>query len=156
MRLPDVPLEGLYGDAIMDHYRNPRHRNPVPDPDIEAEEFNPFCGDQVTLQIKLSKDGRVAQVSSRSQGCSIIQATASMMAEVMHGKTLEELQELSHRFRRMMQGSQGSPLGDKPWEALGDLVALQVVREYPVRIKCALLPWMALEEGIEGVSSSSG
>ena len=104
-QLPDVPLEGLYGDAIMDHYRNPRHRIPVPDPDIEAEEFNPFCGDQVTLEIKLNENGRVVGVSSRSQGCAIIQATASMMAEVMHGKTLEELQELSHRFRRMMQGN---------------------------------------------------
>ena len=151
-RLPDVQLEGLYGDAIMDHYRNPRHRVPVPDPDIEAEEFNPFCGDQVNLQIKLYEDGRVARVSSRSQGCSIIQATASMMAELMHGKTLQELLELSQRFRRMMQGNPGEELQ----EALGDLVALQVVRQYPVRIKCALLPWLALEEGIEGVSSPEG
>ncbi len=152
-QLPDVPLEGLYGDAIMDHYRNPRHRITVPDPDIEAEEFNPFCGDQVTLEIKLKENGRVVGVISRSQGCAIIQATASMMAEVMHGKTLEELQELSHRFRRMMQGN---PTSEQPREALGDLVALQVVRKYPVRIKCALLPWMALEEGIEGVGFPNG
>ena len=137
----------------MDHYRNPRHRVPVPDPDIEAEEFNPFCGDQVNLQIKLDEDGRVALVSSRSQGCSIIQATASMMAELMHGKTLQELLELSKRFRQMMQGH---PPGEELKEALGDLVALQVVRQYPVRIKCALLPWLALEEGIEGVSSPEG
>lgn len=145
---PDVQLDGLYGDAIMDHYRNPRHRIPVPEPDIEAEEFNPFCGDRVTLQIKLNKDGRVARVSSCSEGCSIIQATASMMAEVMQGKTLEELADLSLRFRRMMQGN---PPVEEPDETLGDLVALQVVRRYPVRIKCALLPWMALEIGIEGV-----
>ncbi len=65
-QLPDVPLEGLYGDAIMDHYRNPRHRIPVPDPDIEAEEFNPFCGDQVTLEIKLNEKGRVVGVRSPS------------------------------------------------------------------------------------------
>jgi nitrogen fixation NifU-like protein len=145
---PDVQLDGLYGDAIMDHYRNPRHRIPVPAPDIEAEEFNPFCGDRVTLQIKLNEDGRVARVSSRSEGCSIIQATASMMSEVMQGKTLAELSELSLLFRRMMQGN---PPGEEPDGTLGDLVALQVVRRYPVRIKCALLPWMALEEGIEGV-----
>ena len=147
-QVPDVPLDGLYGDTIMDHHRNPRHRTPVPEPDIEAEEFNPFCGDRVTLQIQLNADGRVARVSSRSEGCSIIQATASMMSEVMHGKTLEELAELSLSFRRMMQGN---PPGEEPGETLGDLVALQVVRQYPVRIKCALLPWMALEEGIEGV-----
>ncbi len=147
-QVPDVPLDGLYGDTIMDHSRNPRHRTPVPEPDLEAEEFNPFCGDQVTLQIKLNEDGRVARVSSLSQGCSIIQATASMMAELMQGRTLDELTELSLCFRRMMQGN---PPDQETGETLGDLVALQVVRQYPVRIKCALLPWMALEEGIEGV-----
>ena len=146
-QLPDVPLNGLYGDAIMDHYRNPRHRGPVPDPDIQAHEFNPFCGDEVTLQIKLDSQGRVVAVSSYSRGCSIIQASASMMADVMEGKTLEQLTELSQRFRDFMQGGEDGTM------ELGGLEALQVVRQYPVRIKCALLPWVALEEGIEGVGS---
>ena len=152
-QLPDVPLNGLYGDAIMDHFRNPRHRPPVPDPDIQAHEFNPFCGDEVTLQIKLDSRGRVAAVSSVSQGCSIIQASASMMADAMQGKTLEQLMGLSRRFRGFMQGAQ---IGDGEIAELGDLEALQVVRQYPVRIKCALLPWLALEEGIEGASSDVG
>lgn len=146
-QLPDLPLNGLYGDAIMDHYRNPRHRSPVPEPDIQAHELNPFCGDEVILQIKLDSQGRVAAVSSVSQGCSIIQASASMMADVMVGETLDQLAELSQRFRRFMQGDEHGT------KELGDLKALQVVRQYPVRIKCALLPWVALEEGINQASS---
>lgn len=143
-QLPDVPLNGLYGDAIMDHYRRPRHCTPVSDPDIESHEYNPFCGDEITLQIKLDDQGRVAGVSSVSQGCSIIQASASMMAEALEGKTLEQLTRLSRIFRDYMQGDAAEMAAPE----LGDLAALQVVRRYPVRIKCALLPWVALEEGI--------
>ena len=145
-QLPDLPLDGLYGDAIMDHYRNPRHCTPVTDPDIESHELNPFCGDEVTIQIKLDGQGKVSAVSSVSQGCSIIQASASMMADSMKGQTLEQLQEVSRRFRDMMRGL---PVGEGAGNEMGDLPALQVVRRYPVRIKCALLPWMALEEGID-------
>ena len=151
-KLPDVPLQGLYGDAIMDHYRSPRHREPILQPDLESHEFNPFCGDEVTLQIKLDDRGRVAAVSSVSQGCSIIQASASMMAEVMPGRSLEQLGQLSQAFRAMMQGN--APDHEALAE-MGELPALQVVRQYPVRIKCALLPWLALEEGIEKVQSRS-
>jgi nitrogen fixation NifU-like protein len=149
-QLPDVPLEGLYGDVIMDHFRNPRRCNPVRDAHVETHELNPFCGDEVTLQIKLDDQGRVAEVSSVSQGCSIIQASASMMAEMMEGKTPAELIALSQVFRDLMQGK---PLSDGVVQELGDLVALQVVRQYPVRIKCALLPWTALEEGIGDLES---
>ena len=114
-QLPDVPLDGLYGESIMDHYRRPRHRLPLASSDIEFEEFNPFCGDRVILQIKLDDAGRIAQVSSRSEGCSIIQATASMMAEALLGKSLEQATALDHAFRAMMRGekirpgSSGSP-----------------------------------------------
>jgi nitrogen fixation protein NifU and related proteins len=150
--VPDVPLEGLYGEVILDHYRNPRHRTSVPDADIEAEEFNPFCGDQVSLQLKLDPTGRVAQVASRAQGCSIIQASASMMSEVLAGKTLDELERLAQRFRDQMQGK-------APSEQRGELShmePLQVVRRYPVRVKCVLLPWTALEEGIQHFRSGKG
>ena len=141
----DVSFDGLYGAAIMDHFRNPRHRAPLPDADVESHEFNPFCGDEVTLRIKLGADGRVALVSSQSQGCSIIQASASMMAESMAGKTAGELEDLAALFRELMQGK---ALTAAAQEQLRDLAALQVVRQYPVRIKCALLPWTALEEGL--------
>ena len=144
-QVPGLPLDGLYGEKIMDHYRNPRNREQVLDPSLEAEEFNPFCGDRVNLQLSLDDQGKVSLVSTHSEGCSIIQATASMMGEAMRGKTLTELEDLSRRFNAMMRGG---PATDGAAESLGDLESLQVVRRYPVRIKCALLPWVALEEGI--------
>ena len=144
-QVPDVPLQGLYGDLILDHYRNPRNRRPVPDPDAEAEEFNPFCGDRVSVLFTLDGRGRVSQVGARAEGCSIIQASASMMGDQLAGKSLEELEALSQHFRDMMLGkiAPGPETDD-----LGELTALQVVRQFPVRIKCALLPWTALEEAI--------
>ena len=147
---PDVPLGGLYGESIMDHYRSPRHRPELAVSDIECEEFNPFCGDRVILQLKLDDAGRIGQISSRSEGCSIIQATASMMAEALLGKSLEQAAALDQAFRALMRGES---LDQDLASELGDLVALQVVREYPVRIKCALLPWLALEEGMESHQS---
>ena len=152
-QLPDVPLHGLYGESIMDHYRSPRHRPALASSDIESEEFNPFCGDRVILQIKLDDAGRIVQVSSRSEGCSIIQATASMMAEALLGKSLEQVAALAQAFRAMMRGE---GLDQESAPELGELVAMQVVREYPVRIKCALLPWLALEEGMESHESERG
>ena len=97
------------------------------------------------------RPGRVAQVSSQSQGCSIIQASASMMAEGMEGKSAEELEDLARLFRELMQGKEIPAEG---LAQLKDLVALQVVRQYPVRIKCALLPWTALEEGLDDLKRS--
>lgn len=146
--LPDNP-DALYGDVIMDHYRSPRHRAPLDDADIEAEEFNPFCGDRATLQLRLSRDGAspasIQDVSALAEGCSIIQASASLLADSVHGRTVEQATDLSQLFRDLMQGK---PLPPVALSELGELEALEVVRQYPVRIKCALLPWVALEEGL--------
>jgi nitrogen fixation NifU-like protein len=150
--LPDLPLQGLYGDLILDHYRNPRHRAPVSHADVEAEEFNPFCGDRVTLQFRLDGQGLIVEASAQSEGCSIIQASASMLADMALGMSVTELESLDERFRAMMQN--GLETGDAE-HGLGDLHSLQVVRQFPVRIKCALLPWTALAEGIEGFRSKN-
>lgn len=137
----------------MDHYRHPRNREQVSDPSLGAEEFNPFCGDRVSLQLKLDDQEKVCLVGTRSEGCSIIQATASMMGESLRGKSLPELEELSRRFHSMMRDGQTH---DEIVEPMGDLEALQVVRRYPVRIKCALLPWVALEEAIRKFRTGGG
>ena len=150
--VPDVTLDGLYGQMVLDHYRNPRNRQALEAPDVEAEEFNPFCGDRVVYQLELDTEGRVTNSSARSEGCTIIQASASMMAQLSTGKTLLELQELSDQVRSMMQGK----LSDHEAAEMGDLPALQAVRQYPVRIKCALLPWTALEVGVEEFISKRG
>tara|TARA_Y100000310_G_scaffold211649_1_gene212380 strand:+ start:175 stop:633 length:459 start_codon:yes stop_codon:yes gene_type:complete len=140
---PDVPLDGLYGDLVMDHYRHPRNRESLGDADVEAEEFNPFCGDRAILQLKLDSQGKVLGVSANAEGCSIIQAATSMLSGLLQGKSLGEVEALGEKFREAMKNGAGDDEVD-----LGDLRALQVVRQYPVRIKCALLPLTALEEGI--------
>ena len=150
-QIPDVPLNGLYGDAILDHYRSPRNRKCVPQADISAEEFNPFCGDRVILQLKLDHGGEVVEVGAQAEGCSIIQATASMMSEVLKGKSLKELDDLAREFREFMRSKPSQMQLPKELEALD---ALNVVRQFPVRIKCALLPWTALEVGLKAYRSS--
>jgi len=147
---PDVPLDDLYGDLVMDHYRNPRNRPLLSDADVEAEEFNPFCGDRAMLQLALDERCRVIDVCAVAEGCSIIQAATSMLSALLEGKSLDEVSKLGERFRSAMKnGVQADETG------LGDLLALQVVRQHPVRIKCALLPLTALEEGIKAYRSKS-
>lgn len=138
-------LDELYREVILDHYRSPRNRAPVPNPHITSEGQNPFCGDEVAVQVRL-EDGRIAQVGVQGRGCSISVASASIMGELLKGKTLEEAQRLSRRVREMLQGK---PLSPQEREELGDLEALRGVSKFPVRIKCALLGWMTLEEGIQ-------
>ena len=154
--LPDNP-DALYGDVIMDHYRSPRHRAPLSSADVEAEEFNPFCGDRATLQLRLSHDSAnpasIQDVSAIAEGCSIIQASASLLADNVHGRTVEQAADLSQLFRDLMQGK---PLPPVALSELGDLEALEIVRRYPVRVKCALLPWVALEEGLRRLNRRSG
>ena len=146
--LPDNP-DALYGDVIMEHYRSPRHRARLDYPDVEAEEFNPFCGDRANLQLKLAGPAGdravITGVSAVAEGCSIIQASASLLADGVQGRTVDEAADLSQLFRDLMQGK---PLPPVALAELGELEALEVVRQYPVRIKCALLPWVALEEGL--------
>ena len=138
-------LDRLYGDPILDHCRNPRNHDQLPDPDLLGASINPFCGDEVDLQIIL--DGsRASPVGVQGRGCSINQASASMLSEVIEGRTIKEMESLSELFRGMMRGDEPS---EHELGRLGDLGALSAVRRYPIRIKCALLAWSALEEAIE-------
>ena len=138
-------FDGLYGDLIMEHYRTPRNRAPLSAPSLTAYELNPFCGDLIDLQLRLDGHGAVDGVFANSEGCSIIQASASMMSEAIKGKTVAEMNALSGLFRSFLRSRPEDGQADS---SLGDLCALGVVRQYPVRIKCALLPWTALEEAI--------
>ena len=137
-------LDELYDDVILDHRRNPRGKDEVADPDLTADGVNPFCGDEVHLRIRLVGD-RVSAAGFKGEGCSINQAAGSMTAEALDGRTLEEVERLAATFEEMMAG--GDPPGDD-LEALGDLKALAGVRQFPIRIKCALLSWSALTEAI--------
>jgi len=137
--------DDLYREIILDHYRNPRRKRAVAPADMTVEASNPLCGDEVTLTLRV-RDGSVDDVGFVGRGCSISQASASMMCEEVAGRSREEAAALGHRFKDMlMVGAEA--------EDLGDLEALQGVRQYPVRIKCAVLPWNALLRGLEGTAA---
>ena len=140
-------LDEIYrDDVILDHRRNPRNPTRLNGPDIVADGVNPFCGDEIHLQIRLDSEGRVSEVGFQGEGCSINQATGSMLSEAIKGLTIGEAAGLSDRFHRMMQGPEPTP---EQLAGLGDLGSLAKVRDFPVRIKCALLAWSTLEDGLE-------
>ena len=143
------PLEGLdelYEQIVLDHYRNPRHTDPVDGPAVDIEVNNPFCGDEIHLQLKTGADGRVSAVSVAGRGCAISQSSGSLLTELVQGKDAAELHNTVALVRRLMKGEQ---LSEAELDSLGDLAALSGVRKFPVRIKCALLAWSALEEAVE-------
>ncbi len=144
-----MSLEELYRQVILDHYRNPRRSGSIEDPDATAEGYNPLCGDEVTIEVDL-EDGVVADVAVRGRGCSISQASASMMAEAIVGKTVDDVIELNHQVKSMLDIEEGDPGldPDRPGAVLGDLEALAGVKNFPVRIKCADLAWTTLEEAL--------
>ena len=137
-------LDGLYRDAILEHCRNPRNRDRVEDPDISADGINPFCGDEVYLQVALDSEGRIIRVGLQAVGCAINQASGSMLTEAVRGRTIAEAALASEMVRDMMSegGQAAAPVGSP-------LDALAGVREAPVRVKCALLAWSTLDDGIE-------
>jgi len=141
--------DDLYREIILDHYRNPRHKGELPPPALKVEGANPLCGDELTMYLEV-KDNHLADLRIKTQGCSISCASASMMAEAIQGKDLSEIDKIIERFKEMMLQKNGTP---ESAEQLGDLEALQGVKKYPVRIKCALLPWNTLIEALKAVRS---
>ena len=135
----EFELDELYRDLILDHYRQPRNHAPLKSPTCSTDGENPLCGDQVTVQLALAH-GRVTDVAFTGRGCSISQASSSMMTECVKGKTVGEAKALLGQFKDMMLR------GANPTPALGDLEALQGVRKFPVRVKCATLGWNVLEQ----------
>lgn len=143
-------LEELYREVILDHYRNPRNRGHLDSPSATAEGVNPMCGDELNLELVVT-DGVVSDVAVNGQGCSISQASASMMTEAIKGKTREEIDDLVSKFRAMMsidESEESAVDPERPGATLGDMEALQGVRQYPVRIKCASLGWNTLLEAL--------
>lgn len=146
-------LDELYREVILDHYRNPRRRGTLSGDHIHAEGNNPSCGDEFFLDIEVS-GGIITDAAMQGQGCSISQASGSMMMDKIVGMPMSDLRELIHNFKLMMSIEDGdSPVDeDRPGSVLGDLEALQGVRKFPVRIKCADLPWATLTDALDQVS----
>ena len=141
--IPEPEFDELYRELILDHYRNPRHRQPLEHADVVAEGYNPLCGDEVELRLDF-ENGTVRDLSFGGRGCSISQASGSIMSDVVIGKSVEDIRRLSGEFNKMMT----DPESEAPAE-LGDLEALQGVAKFPVRVKCATLAWHTLEDGLK-------
>ena len=153
-------LEDLYREIILDHYRSPRNRGELPVPPAQkVEGFNPLCGDEVVLYLDVDPEtDTVRDIKIEGQGCSISQASTSMMSAAVKGKPLDEVRRLIIAFKALMSihgsklegdGDSGDLAADLEGVRLGDLEALQGVVKFPVRIKCATLAWNTLQQGLD-------
>jgi len=144
-------LEDLYREVILDHYRTPRNKGELPPPATCTEGANPLCGDEIKIFLDV-QDGVVRDVKFSGHGCSISQASASMMTAAVKGKSIDAVRAVAKRFKQMMtiEESDGQAPADVP---LGDIEALQGVVKYPVRIKCAVLGWNTLLEGLDSAKT---
>jgi nitrogen fixation NifU-like protein len=139
--MQEPQFDDLYREVIMDHYRRPRGHGELDAPDYRIEGANPLCGDEVQLDLKVEGQ-RLIGLAWQGAGCSISQSSASMLAEAIDGCTVDEASSLVDAFKEMM-------LRGGTAEGLGDLEALQGVRKFPVRVKCALLAWNVLQDALE-------
>jgi nitrogen fixation NifU-like protein len=138
-------LSSLFQGLILEHYKHPRNKGDLPEANRRVHMNNPTCGDEVWLQLRLEGDV-VADVKFVGEGCSISQASISMMTQLLKGRTRAEAERLMERFTAMMHGD-AEAAGDR---SLGDLRALAGVSRFPVRVKCALLGWNALATALGG------
>lgn len=138
-----MSLDDLYREVILDHYRSPRNRGQLENATVVVELNNPLCGDEIALYLSLDGDV-VRDVRFDGRGCSISQSSASMMTQAVKGKPVAEALDLIQRFKGMMRSELKAEEAD-----LGDLESLQGVAKFPVRIKCAVLSWEALRQGLE-------
>jgi nitrogen fixation NifU-like protein len=140
--MSDSDLRDLYQEVILDHNRKPRNFGKLEDANRKAEGHNPLCGDRLTVYMDLEGD-RIKDIRFEGSGCAISKASASMMTSELKGKTVEHAEETFHRFHRMVTQE-----GDGDVETLGKLAAFSGVREFPVRVKCASLPWHTMEAAL--------
>ena len=136
-------LGSLFQELILEHYKRPRNKGQLADPDVSVHMKNPTCGDEVHLQMRV-KEGVIEDAKFVGEGCSISQSSISMMTQLVKGKSIGEALALAERFTAMMHGD-AEAARDR---SMGDLRSLAGVAKFPVRVKCALLGWNALEEGV--------
>ncbi len=158
-------LEDLYREVILDHYRSPRNRGELPVPPAHRSEgFNPLCGDEVTVFLDVDPDTAIVRdIKIQGQGCSISQASTSMMSAAVKGQTVDEARRLIRAFKALMsihetrlegEGDGSDLAADLEGVRLGDLEALQGVVKFPVRIKCATLSWNTLQQGLDEIAAA--
>jgi nitrogen fixation protein NifU and related proteins len=141
-------LQDLYQEVILDHNRRPRNFRAI-EHGRKAEGYNPLCGDRLTVYLRI-ENGRIEDASFLGSGCAISKASASLMTESVKGKTLEEARDLFERFHQMITRSPEQPIDD-----LGKLTALAGIRQFPIRVKCASLPWHTFRAAAETRTSAA-
>ena len=143
----DQHLRELYQDIILDHSRHPRHFGPLADANHVAEGYNPLCGDKVKIYLVVDTSGRIADVSFEGKGCAISVASASLMAEMLKGRSIEEAEQLMGGFLHLVKGEDARTLGEDDRERLEVMAG---VSAFPMRVKCATLAWHAMKAALEG------
>jgi nitrogen fixation NifU-like protein len=141
-------LRDLYQEVIFDHNRQPRNFRKLPSANRTAEGFNPLCGDQLTVYLKVNDAGSIEDVSFEGRGCAISTASASIMTEALKGKTEQEAQSLFEGFHRLVMGEAGVD-----GAGLGKLAVLGGVRDYPSRVKCATLAWHTVQAALKNTGA---
>ena len=141
----ELQSDSIYDDLIMDHYRNPRNRNPINRPDIDHHDWNPFCGDEVHINFEINDDSQISCICVVAQGCSILQASASIMSTLVLDQRLTDVLSLFENFKYLMETSDLNA----SIEISREISALRTIRKYPVRIKCVMLPWVAMRDAIK-------
>ncbi len=143
-------LEDVYQELLLDHYKAPRCKGVLLNPDRVVDLHNPLCGDQISLNVKFAGDS-ISEIAFTGHGCSISQATASIMSELVRGKSKDEVRRLSVLFRKMIKSEASGDL----LEPLGDALALEGVKNHSARIKCALLAWDCIDRALSEKPSDS-
>ena len=149
-------LRELYQEVILDHGTNPRNHRPLDGATCTAHGHNPICGDTLTVYIRLDEDGRIEEAAFEGRGCAISMASASMMTEVLKGKTVAETEALFRAFQSLCtEDDYVLETGDEEDEDLERLNVLAGVRAFPVRVKCATLPWHTMNAAVSGENEIS-
>lgn len=141
-------IEELYQGLIVEHARSPRNARRLDTPTHHAEGRNPLCGDEVTLDLRVDGSGQIAEVGAVGKGCAVSRASASLMTTVLKGKTPSEARALFEQFHALMTGRTPDA------GSLGKLAAFQGLSAYPMRVKCAMMPWHALREALDATTQS--
>ena len=148
---PEPVFDQLYREVILEHYREPHGKAPLARIDAQAEGVNPLCGDEVDVHISVAADGTIDGVRVDSRGCAISVSSGSMLYDLIVGRSAAEARRVLAAVRDVLHGA---PLPTDP--DLGDFDALEGVQKFPVRIKCALLPWTTFDEALRDLESRGG
>jgi nitrogen fixation NifU-like protein len=148
----DQSLRELYQDVILDHSRHPRHFGRLPQASHSGEGYNPLCGDRITLDLSLDADRRISDVAFEGKGCAISQASASLMTDMLIGRTVEEAQKLMGGFLHLVKGEDSD---DLPPEDRERLEVMAGVSAFPMRVKCATLAWHTMKSALEGGTAAA-